>query len=77
MWVMLSNLCVSDNEPPMYWPAVRDYVENGTSDKRPIEITPIPGHPGKWRITNGRHRYVAALLRGDSHVRARVHPPNV
>lgn len=76
-FIRLSSLSVTDGEPAMHWPAVVAYVEGTRRDPRPVEVVPLEGVPGRYRITNGRHRYVSALLRGDSHVRCRVHPPNV
>jgi hypothetical protein len=68
-WIPLSDLTISDNEPPMSWQAVRDLVLGMRVDNRPVEIVPLPGIDGKWRITNGRHRFVAAMMRGKSHIR--------
>lgn len=76
-WVMLDNLRVQENEPPLHWPAIRSLVTGKRKDHRPIDIEPLEDEPGTWLITNGRHRVMAAVILGKSHIRCQVHRANV
>jgi hypothetical protein len=62
----LSALVVQDDEPPMYAPAVLAMLDGTRVDPRPIEVQAIPG-TAFYRIRNGRHRFVHALLTGETH----------
>jgi hypothetical protein len=62
----LSVLLVQDDEPPIYLPAVLAMLDGTRTDPRPIEVQAIPG-TAFYRIRNGRHRFVYALLVGETH----------
>lgn len=36
----------------------------------PIEVTPIPESPRIWRVHDGRHRTIAAIMAGRTHIEA-------
>lgn len=42
------------------------------SDERPLEVVPLPG--GLWRVLNGRHRYLVAVISGAPDVECREQP---
>jgi hypothetical protein len=50
---------------------VRQLVSGELVDERPIEVADV-ADCGHWRIINGRHRFVAALARGDETVEVTV-----
>lgn len=43
-------------------------VHGGRLDTRPIEVHHIDGSMF-YKISNGRHRYLAAIIRGDTHIK--------
>ena len=62
MRVPLHLLLIQPDEPPMYLPAVESLVNGTRTDERPVEVVAVPGTP-HFRITNGRHRFMAAVAR--------------
>lgn len=52
----------------MTWGHVEALLEGLVIDERPIYVSHVG--LGFYRIHNGRHRFVAALLRGDETLRA-------
>jgi hypothetical protein len=61
--IRLSQLVTKEDEPPMTWDHVEDLLTGRTVDNRPIYVRPVGAN--FFRILNGRHRFVAALIRGD------------
>lgn len=64
MRIPLTSLVVGeDHIPVMHLPAIVDLVDGRRVDRRPVDVEQV-GNTGFYRILNGRHRYVAALITG-------------
>lgn len=61
--IRLSCLLIREDEPPMTWDHIEALLAGKTVDSRAIYVRPLGR--GMYRILNGRHRFVAALIRGD------------
>lgn len=62
--IPLHRLVVGPDHPPgLHLPGVLDLLDGSRIDDRAAEVAPLPG--GLFEIRNGRHRYAAALIRGD------------
>jgi hypothetical protein len=62
--IPLHHLLVQPDEPPMHGPAILALLDGSRTDPRPVEVVRVAGTP-HYRITNGRHRFLAAVLRAD------------
>jgi hypothetical protein len=72
--IPISALLVQDGEPPLHLPGVLALVSGERQDGRPLEVEPIPETPF-FRILNGRHRFVAALVEQRATVRCEIKEP--
>ena len=61
--IPLTHLVIRSGEAPMDWTHVEALLEGLVIDLRPIYVSPVE-YP-YYRILNGRHRFVAAMVRGD------------
>lgn len=69
----LHLLLTRPDEPPLHLPAVAALLDGSRVDDRPLDVAAVDGTP-HYRIRNGRHRYVAALARGDRDIPCTVRP---
>jgi hypothetical protein len=72
----VSSLLVQDDEPPLHLPGVLAILAGDVAGDRtrPLTVEPIPGTP-HYRIRNGRHRLVSALVEQRPTVRCDVREP--
>jgi hypothetical protein len=71
---------VAINESPNQQPSAQQHaariaylVKNGWDDPIDIDVgVPSLGAVGHWPYTDGNHRICAAILRGDTHIRADI-----
>lgn len=54
----------------MHLSAVVDLVNGSRTDDRPIEVESLG--LGLFRVLNGRHRFLAALIRGEQYVEVEI-----
>ncbi|MEK6443604.1 hypothetical protein [Pseudonocardia sp. T1-2H] len=65
--VAVHRLVIGPDHPPgLHLPGVLSLVDGSRQDDRPLEVAPLGDD--LWEIRNGRHRFMAAVVTGRSHL---------